>query len=156
MPIPTCASPLLTFQRKLLPLLVNTKGKCWGRNDLSLSLERAGMECEKDSSLYFGKTDAQMWGRLNSIITFGFISFVRVSVSSERQKMPTVILSNPREWEQSLPFSEEPAALAARWIPGVRAHPELHTGEPCQAGEEGDGSLGHYKDLPKSAQKMNN
>lgn len=73
--------------------------------------------------------------------------------------MPTIPLCHSAEREQSLPFSEEPAVLPAPCIAGAQGPPrscQLRTGEPCQAGEEGDGSSGHQKDLPESAQKMNN
>lgn len=57
MAIPTGVCLRLIFQRKLLPLLVNSEGTCRGRTDLSRSPEGAEMGCEKDGSLYFGKRD---------------------------------------------------------------------------------------------------
>lgn len=73
--------------------------------------------------------------------------------------MPTMGLSNSREREQSLPFSSKPATLPGTRAGAHAAHPAPHqpdTREPCQAEKEGDGSSGHYRALPKSAQKMDN
>lgn len=73
---------------------------------------------------------AQMCDRLNSIIAFGLISFLRLAVSSETQRSPTILLSNPREPSTTPSFPQkilESASALHRWSSGPPRAP--HRGD---------------------------
>lgn len=130
MAIPTGVCLRLTFQRKLLPLLVNSEGTC--REGQTSPVPRRALRwgVRKTVHCTLARGTAQMCDRLNSIIAFGLISFLRLAVSSETQRLPTILLGNPREPSTTPSFPKRSWSLPARCNPGVRAHPRApHRGD---------------------------
>ena len=121
MAIPTGVCLRLTFQRKLLPLLVNSEGTC--REGQTSPVPRRALRwgVRKTVHCTLARGTAQMCDRLNSIIAFGLISFLRLAVSSETQRLPTILLGNPREPSTTRSFPQkilESASALQPWSSG--------------------------------------
>lgn len=116
-------------------------------------------ESEKDSSSYFDRTNTKMGDRLYSIITFGLISFVRLFILIRETENAHHRSQQLRRVRTIAPFLIKAGNPARHLWLECTAHPspcQPDTREPCQTEKEGDGSSGHYRALPKSAQKMDN